>query len=81
MNNSNQPFDDANEMQEEYDFSSGVRGKYYGAYQRGYIIRVEQADGNVVEERVTPPPRRWCSIQMCLPTFRTQTPLIKPSAR
>lgn len=32
MNQSNQPSDD-DEMQPEYDFSGGVRGKHHDAYQ------------------------------------------------
>jgi len=45
------------DMQPEYDFSGkkGVRGKYYRAYQQGYTIRIQQADGSVVEEHVTKP--------------------------
>jgi len=36
---------DDEEMLPEYDFSDGVRGKYYEAYQRGYKITVLKADG------------------------------------
>lgn len=59
MNDNNQPFDDVHDMRPEYDFSGkvGVRGKYYRAYQQGYTIRIEQADGSVLEESVIPPPR------------------------
>ena len=31
------------EMLPEYDFSGGVRGKHYQAYQRGYVNNVESA--------------------------------------
>ena len=43
------------DMRPEYDFSDkkGVRGKYYHAYQQGYTIRIQQADGSVVEEPIT----------------------------
>ncbi len=29
----------------EYDFSGGVRGKHYQAYQRGYQAIIHKADG------------------------------------
>jgi hypothetical protein len=45
------------DMQQEYDFSGGVRGKHYLAYQQGYTIRIEKMDGTVEEETYTPPPR------------------------
>lgn len=45
------------EMQPEYDFSGGVRGKHYLAYQQGYTVRIQQADGTVREESYTPSPR------------------------
>jgi len=36
-------------MLPEYDFTGkrGVRGKYYRAYQQGYTVKVQQADGTV----------------------------------
>ena len=33
------------EILPEYDFSGGVRGKHYQAYQRGYQAIVHKADG------------------------------------
>ena len=33
------------EMLPEYDFSGGVRGKHYQAYQRGYQAIIHKADG------------------------------------
>ena len=36
---------DADEMLPEYDFSEGVRGKHYQAYQRGYQVIIHKADG------------------------------------
>lgn len=32
-------------MLPEYDFSEGVRGKHYRAYQRGYQVIVHKIDG------------------------------------
>lgn len=37
------------EMQPEYNFSGGVRGKHYEAYQRGYKITIHKADGTIEE--------------------------------
>jgi hypothetical protein len=34
-----------NEMQPEYDFSGGVRGKHHAAFQQGYSVTVHKADG------------------------------------
>ena len=34
---------------EEYDFSGGVRGKYYRAYQRGYKVVIHKTDGTTEE--------------------------------
>ncbi len=33
------------EMLPEYDFSDGIRGKHYRAYQRGYQVVVHKMDG------------------------------------
>ncbi len=33
------------EMLPEYDFSGGVRGKHYQAYQRGYQVIIHKMDG------------------------------------
>ena len=33
------------EMLPEYDFSDGVRGKHYQAYQRGYQVIIHKTDG------------------------------------
>jgi hypothetical protein len=35
----------ANEVREEYDFSSGVRGKHYKAYREGHTVRINKEDG------------------------------------
>jgi hypothetical protein len=32
-------------MLSEYDFSGGVRGKHYQAYQRGYQVVIHKTDG------------------------------------
>jgi hypothetical protein len=45
---SKQP-DEVDDMLPEYDFSGGVRGKHYRAYQRGYKINVHKSDGTVEE--------------------------------
>ena len=34
-----------NEMREEYDFSTGVRGKHYKAYRMGHTVRIHKEDG------------------------------------
>ena len=36
-----------------YDFSHGVRGKHYRAYQAGHIVRVRKADGGIEERHFT----------------------------
>ena len=36
-------------MLPEYDFSSGVRGKHYQAYQNGYRVVVHKMDGTTEE--------------------------------
>ena len=36
---------DTDEMLPEYDFSEGVRGKHYQAYQRGYQVIIHKTDG------------------------------------
>jgi hypothetical protein len=35
----------ANEVREEYDFSSGVRAKHYKAYREGHMVRINKEDG------------------------------------
>ncbi|ABU59012.1 hypothetical protein Rcas_2951 [Roseiflexus castenholzii DSM 13941] len=42
-------------MLPEYDFSGGVRGKHYRAYQRGYKIIVHKIDGTTEERDYTLP--------------------------
>ena len=37
----------ANEMRNEYDFSSGVRGKHYRAYRQGHTVEINKQDGSV----------------------------------
>jgi hypothetical protein len=44
------PTEDDEEMQEEYDFSGGVRGKHVRAYRAGHSVRIAGEDG-IVEER------------------------------
>jgi len=41
------------EMQAEYDFSGGVRGKHYRAYRAGHRVRITKPDGTVAEQHFT----------------------------
>ena len=41
------------EMREEYDFSTGVRGKHASAYRAGHVVRVKKSDGIVEEHHFT----------------------------
>lgn len=36
-------------MRREYDFTGGTRGKHYKHYRQGHSVRVEQANGLIVE--------------------------------
>lgn len=36
------------EMLPEYDFTHGMRGKHYRAYQRGHSVRIRKKDGTTV---------------------------------
>jgi len=36
------------EMLPEYDFTQGVRGKHYHAYQRGHAVRINKTNGTTV---------------------------------
>lgn len=54
---SSSSFDEAENMQPEYDFSEGVQGKHHLAYQRGYMVHIHKPDGSIVEEEHLPPPR------------------------
>ena len=51
---SRQP-DEADDMLPEYDFSGGVRGKHYCAYQQGYKVIVHKTDGTTEERDYTLP--------------------------
>ena len=46
-------FEENEDMQPEYDFSDGVRGKHYQAYRQGHTVKVHQADGNVLIQHFT----------------------------
>lgn len=46
---------DRDEMLPEYDFSGGVRGKHYRAFQRGYRVIIHMADGTTEERDYTLP--------------------------
>lgn len=43
--------DAADEIRAEYDFTGGVRGKHYRAYQRGHTVRIHKKDGTTVVQR------------------------------
>jgi uncharacterized DUF497 family protein len=42
------------DLRAEYDFTGGVRGKYYETMQAGYTITIHKADGSTVIKEVTP---------------------------
>lgn len=42
------------DIQAEYDFTSGVRGKHYRAMQTGYTITIHKADGTTITKDVMP---------------------------
>jgi hypothetical protein len=44
------------EMQREYEFSGGVRGKHFQAYQRGYKVVIHKEDGSTEERDFILPP-------------------------
>jgi len=46
---------DADDMQENYDFSGAVRGKHVGKFSQGYTIRIHHEDGRVTEQHVAKP--------------------------
>lgn len=37
------------DIQPEYDFSGGVRGKHYQAYRRGFKVLIHKIDGSTEE--------------------------------
>jgi len=37
------------EIQKEYDFSKGVRGKHYKNYREGHLVRIHKKNGSVKE--------------------------------
>lgn len=41
--------DEVEDLLPEYDFSGGVRGKHYRAYQQGYKVVVHKVDGTTEE--------------------------------
>jgi len=43
---SKNPEQHTDEMRPEYDFSGGVRGKHFQAYQRGYRVIIHKEDGS-----------------------------------
>ncbi len=47
----------SSDMRAEYDFTGGVRGKYYKAMQKGYTITIHKSDGTTVVKHVQPDKR------------------------
>lgn len=45
---------DSDNMEAEYDFTNGIRGKHYRAMQNGYTITIHQPDGTKVVKEVKP---------------------------
>lgn len=45
--------DEKNEMQAEYDFSGGVRGKHHQAYRQGHAVQIAR-DGTTEIHYFTP---------------------------
>lgn len=45
----------ADDMLPEYDFTgkTGIRGKYYRAYQQGHTVRIHKADGSITVQYFT----------------------------
>ena len=41
-------------MRAEYDFTGGIRGKYYSAMQAGYTITIHNEDGTTTVKNVKP---------------------------
>jgi hypothetical protein len=42
------------EMRDEYDFSGGVRGKYFREVQAGYTVAIRQEDGTALVKEAQP---------------------------
>jgi hypothetical protein len=40
--------EDGSELQKEYDFSGGARGKHAQAYRRGHTVKIHKTDGTTV---------------------------------
>lgn len=41
---------DDDDLQDEYDFEGGVRGKHYQALREGHSVRVHRSDGSTNEQ-------------------------------
>ena len=48
MNKSARRGSSSDDMLPEYDFTEGVRGKHYRAYQRGHTVKIRKKDGTIV---------------------------------
>ncbi|HYW17886.1 MAG TPA: hypothetical protein VE956_01005 [Nodularia sp. (in: cyanobacteria)] len=55
MNNINSEQSDSkdNEILPEYDFTGGLRGKYYQAYRQGHTVTIHQEDGKEIVQHFT----------------------------
>ena len=49
------PNQEDDEILPEYDFSSGIRGKHFHAYQSGYKVTIHKIDGSTEERDYTLP--------------------------
>jgi hypothetical protein len=45
---------DEDDMLSEYDFSKGVRGKHYQAYQQGHSVTISHQDGTTTTQEFPP---------------------------
>lgn len=44
---------DNDDMQPEYDFSSGIRGKHYKSLRDGHKVKIHKADGTIITQYFT----------------------------
>ncbi len=38
---------DSDEIEESYDFSTGVQGKHYKSYRKGHTVKINKKDGSI----------------------------------
>lgn len=53
-NDQDSPTEGADDMQPEYDFSGGMRGKHFPAFQAGYKVVIHKTDGSTEEREYAP---------------------------